>query len=244
MMDGPGLFDPSQMVSAGHWPGCKNFLLLSIQVLCFRRLNQGCVLDSESISSWIRLLQDGNLDAISPLWHRYGAALEKIARKHYRSALNAVFDEQDLAQSVFMALWRNAEAGRLEQVRDRNELWWLLLEITRRRAMARMTYNNAQKRKPGLAFSPARDDSSTFDPLSQLTNTRQLSPEVLTILNEEHERFMGLLKDDVLRTIAQLHLEDHAVDEIARQLDVSPRTITRKLKLIRDQWTRELDSTD
>lgn len=197
----------------------------------------------ESVSCWIRQLQKGDQQAAQRLWDRYGNALQKIARNHYGCALNAVFDEQDLAQSVFLALWKNAETGRLAGVQNRNELWWLLLEITRRRAMARMTYNNASRRKStpeGSGSSP--DGTGTFDPLVHLTDHRQLSPEVLTILNEEHEQFMSLLRDDLSREIAQLHLEGFTTEEVAVKTDVSSRTVGRKLKLIRELWSRELAS--
>lgn len=197
----------------------------------------------ESVSSWIRQLRQGDQQAAHRLWNRYGEALQKIARSRYGFVLNAVFDEQDLAQSVFMSLWKNAESGRLAEVQDRNELWWLLLEITRRRAMARMTYNNASKRKRQTSGeAESAGGTETFNPLHHLTDPRQLSPEVLTILNEEHERFMSLLRDDLTRTVAQLHLEGFSADEIAVKIDLSSRTIVRKLKLIRDLWTRELNS--
>lgn len=210
----------------------------------FGRVRQGHVLDSEeSVSSWIRQLQQGDQQAAQRLWGRYGDALQKIARSRYRSALNAVFDEQDLAQSVFLALWKTAEAGRLASVQDRNELWWLLLEITRRRAMARMTYNNASKRKNSAAATPGSTGASeTVDPLSQLSDPRQLSPEVLTILDEEHGHFMDLLPDDLMHTIALLHLEGYSNEEIAQKVDFSQRTVSRKLKLIRDIWIKELNS--
>jgi len=193
-------------------------------------------MDSESVSSWICQLSQGNQQAAFKLWNRYGKALQNLAKAHYTFALNAVFDEHDLAQSVFMALWQNAEAGRLKGVRDRQELWWMLLEMTRRRAISRAKYNQATKR-PQAPSNPGK-----YDPLPELSDPKQLSPEVLSILHEEHDRIMQLLPDDRLRTIAQLHLEGFSNEEIAGKIELSPRTISRKLKLIRDQWSIELHS--
>jgi len=200
---------------------------------------------TDSVSSWIRKLEKGDQTAAYRLWDRYGEALQRIARSKFGPALNATFDEQDLAQSVFMALWKNAESGRLEQIKDRHELWWLLLEITRRRALSRMEYNQAAKRLPesGNAKS-ASSSSGDIDPLANIADPRELSPEVISILTEEHERFMSLLRDDTMRSIARLHLEDFSLEEIAIRVDVSVRTITRKLKIIRDIWAKELESQD
>jgi len=196
-------------------------------------------MDSGSVSSWICQLSQGNQQAAFKLWNRYGKALQHLAKMHYPFALNAVFDEHDLAQSVFMALWQNAEAGRLDGVRDRQELWWMLLEMTRRRAISRAKYNQAAKRTSSPQAQPNPDK---YDPLPELSDPKQLSPEVLSILHEEHDRIMRLLPDDRSRTIAQLHLEGFSNDEIAEKVELSSRTIIRKLRLIRDQWSIELHS--
>jgi len=202
----------------------------------------GKTLEPESVSCWINQLREGNHQAASRLWERYGFALQQLAKKRYGGALNAVFDEQDLAQSVFVALWRNAEEGKLDDVQDRNELWWLLLEITRRRALTRLKFNQAQKRTilPSQHM-PGPSAQEGVGSLSQISDPRELPPEAMVILHEEHDRFMDLLRDDTLRAIAQRKLQGDGVKEIAKELGVSVRTVIRKSNLIRDIWETHLN---
>jgi hypothetical protein len=55
-------------------------------------------------------------------------------------------DEEDVALSGMASFCRCAAAGRFPQLNDRHDLWKLLVEITRRKAVAQMTRHYAQKR--------------------------------------------------------------------------------------------------
>ena len=60
-------------------------------------------------------------------------------------------------------------------------------------------------------------------------------------MDEEHRRLLGLLRDDQLRTIAVRRIQGYTLDEIASQLDISSRTVIRKLNLVRIRWQHELE---
>lgn len=198
-------------------------------------------MEPESISHWIHQLSEGNQNAAFRLWERYGPALQRLAKSRFQMALNASFDEHDLAQSVFFALWKHAGSGGVEEIRDRTELWWLLLEMTRRRAMARLAYNQAEKRNARRNQPTGTSDSDAIDPFSQISDSREMPPEMIVILNDEHQRFMSLLRDDTLRNIAGQKLEGYSVEEIATRMNLSSRTVIRKLNLIREHWSHELN---
>jgi DNA-directed RNA polymerase specialized sigma24 family protein len=65
------------------------------------------------------------------------------------------------------------------------------------------------------------------------------TPETVLILEEENRRLMGLLRDDQLRRIALSRIEGYTIVEIADELTLSTRSIERKLRLIRNAWTKE-----
>ena len=67
------------------------------------------------------------------------------------------------------------------------------------------------------------------------------TPESLAQLNEEHRRLLDMLRDDTLRDIALSRMEGYSSEEIADRLGVSPRTVRRKLRVIRSRWSKELD---
>jgi hypothetical protein len=68
------------------------------------------------------------------------------------------------------------------------------------------------------------------------------TPEFLVSLEEQHNRLLGLLRDDRLRQIAVFRIEGFTVPEIAVDLCLSTRSIERKLQLIRGVWSQELQS--
>ncbi len=199
-------------------------------------------MDSTSITELLRLLSQGDADAAARLWRHYRADLERLAKQRLGQASNPVANEEDVAQSVFFAFWRGAQAGKWDGVKDRSELWWVLLEITRRKVLQQHAYRQAAKRSGTVvSLTPAAegDGESTLG-LPEPADVRELLPEAAAIFSEEHQRLMQLLRDDQLRTVAALKLEGYTHEEIAGQLHINRRTVIRKLNLIREQWSSEL----
>ncbi|MFK8114721.1 MAG: ECF-type sigma factor, partial [Rubripirellula sp.] len=60
--------------------------------------------------------------------------------------------------------------------------------------------------------------------------------DVLLEMQEQHLQLLALLDSESLREIAKLKLHGHTNQQIADSLDVSPRTVERKLNLIRSKW--------
>ena len=58
-------------------------------------------------------------------------------------------------------------------------------------------------------------------------------------LTEEYRRLLGQLGDAELESVAVWRLEGYSVDEIASKLGCAPRSVKRKLQLIRNLWSSE-----
>jgi DNA-directed RNA polymerase specialized sigma24 family protein len=133
-------------------------------------------------------------------------------------------------------------AGRFPQLADRHDLWSLLLVITARKAGAQLRQERRHKRGGGAV----RGESALVAPagtsngrgLEQLA-APQPTPDLAAQLAEEYARHLQALGDDTLRAIALLKLEGYTNDEIAARLDCVPRTIERKLHVIRLVWEKE-----
>ncbi len=200
-------------------------------------------MEHQSVTVWLRQLATGDQDAAKKLWDRYGPELLELSRRRFGGVLGVLEDEEDLAQSVFKALWTGATDGRLEGVQDREQLWWLLLKITRRKALNRHAYNTRQKRSHNpISLSGLPDDDGSMAPADRIPDDDQPPPDLILILAEEQDRLLNMLRDDVLRSIALWKLDGHTHEEIAQQLGVTPRTVIRKFNLIREIWSQELDS--
>ena len=88
-----------------------------------------------SITRWINDLRAGNPAAASPLWHSYFDKLVHLARAALGAAPRAAVDDEDVALSAFDALSRGLVEGRFPDLRDRTDLWRLLVVITAQKAL-------------------------------------------------------------------------------------------------------------
>ncbi len=107
----------------------------------------------------------------------------------------------------------------------------MLVTATRRKVIDRVRHEQATKRGGG--------DLKTLDSTHQLASP-DANPEMLSIMNERLGELLTKLRDDTLRRIALWKLEGYSSAEVASMLDVSERTVERKLKLIRGDWEKEL----
>ncbi len=196
-----------------------------------------------SISQWIAALKKGDALAAQQLWERYAEKLVALARQRLGRAPRTASDEEDIALSAFRSVCRAAANGRFSSLKDREELWWLLLRVTRHKILDQVRHGRADRRGGGYVF-PLTDVQAAIgdevvNPLEELIS-QEPSAEYLAILAEENARLLGLLRDDRLREVALRRLEGFTIEEIATHLNVSVRTVHRKLRLIEEQWMEEV----
>ena len=76
------------------------------------------------------------------------------------------------------------------------------------------------------------------------TDMAKQQEKFLVMLQDQFQHLLSLLRTDQLRQVAQAYLEGKSTTEIAQELQVTRRSIERKLKLIREDWERELADDD
>ncbi len=185
-----------------------------------------------SVSRWLSQLHVSDPAGAQPLWERYFQRLVDVARRHLRGASRRAADEEDVALSAFDSFWRAAAAGRFPQLADRDDLWRILVTITARKALHMLRDEGRLKRGGGAGV--IEDEEA----LEQVIGAEP-TPEFAAQVAEEHQRLLDQLPDPVLRTVALWKMEGYTTDEIAERLGCSPRTVERKLRLIRDTWEQE-----
>jgi RNA polymerase sigma factor (sigma-70 family) len=195
-----------------------------------------------SVTEWITSLKGADAEAAQKLWERYSERLLQLASRKMRDAPKGISDEEDIAQSVFRNVCRGAAAGRFGDVRNRDDLWWLLVAITKQKVVDHIRRESAQKRgasrvRTESALSGRQRDDRRFS-LDYLVG-REPTPEFLAMFDEEVSRLLALLRDDRLRQIALQRIEGYTATEISAQMGISPRSVERKLKLIRVSWSRQ-----
>lgn len=194
------------------------------------------------VTLWMRQLEEGQSEAAQPLWNHFCQRLMSLAEKRLSPKLRQTYDQEDAAVSAFHSLCRVISDRRQTDLSDRVNLWRLLVTITERKIANRVRDEHRDKRSLHRTISESclvnsDADGAGFDKVAG----REPSPEFAAEFGDLCENLLESLDDDVLRQVAQLTLKNYDPDEIAKKLDVSRRTIERKLLIIRGRWKQKLD---
>ena len=183
----------------------------------------------DPVTVWLGRLQAGDPAAARPLWDKYFHRLVGLARKRLRDAPRRAADEEDVALSAFDSFCRNAEAGRFPDLADRDGLWRLLATFTFRKA-TRHLRDAARKKRGGTADQTAG---------AEQVFGREPDPGLAAEVADECGRLLAALGDPELERVALLRMDGHSVEEVAAAVGCAPRSVKRKLQLIRTIWERE-----
>lgn len=188
---------------------------------------------NDAVTVWLGQLVAGDAAAVRPLWDKYFLRLVGLARHRLRSAPRRAADEEDVALSAFDSFCRNAGAGKFPDLTDRDSLWRLLAAFTLRKAGHHLRDETRLKRGGGA------DIDSASGVLEQVLG-KEPDPGLASEVAEECERLLTALGDPELRRVALLRMDGHSVDEVAHRTGCAPRSVKRKLQLIRTIWAGEL----
>ncbi len=187
---------------------------------------------TDSISDWIGQVRDGNDSAAYHLWDRFFNRILATARR--RCLIDVIVDEEDIAISVFSSLCLGLRNGRYCELRDRNELWRLIVVMTVRKVTSKTEYSSRKKRdRSRLLSAGASDDSGVIENLVCSKPTPSLEAE----MSDQIDGWFDRLEQDELKQIAASKLKGCTNEEIAVQIGRSLATVERKLKLIRRIWS-------
>jgi DNA-directed RNA polymerase specialized sigma24 family protein len=123
---------------------------------------------------------------------------------------------------------------------DRDNLWRLLFVVTERKASHVLRAEARQKR--GGKMMPSREPTAPGFAevgLEQLLS-REPAPDFAALVAEEYQQMLAKLGDHSLQTVVSWKMEGYTNEEIARKLDCTPRSVYRKLRIIRGLWEKEL----
>ncbi len=199
---------------------------------------------SEPPDSALQRLRNGDPSAVQAIWLAYFDQLARMAHQRLSPGLRRTVDGEDVALSVINTICRRAAVGELPDLNDRDDLWRLMMTILFHKTADRGREHRAQKRGGGRVrgdsiYVGAGSDAE-LQAFASVAEARP-TPEQLLLLEEERQRLFALLDDDELRQIAEHRLAGASAEEIATILDVSPRTVRRKLEMIRVAWSHLLD---
>lgn len=188
-------------------------------------------MSSGSVTHWLGRLKAGDPAAAQPLWERYFPRLVTLARRRLAGLRGGAADEEDVALGAFDSFCRDAQQGRFPRLDDRDDLWRLLILLAGQKATDLIRRETADKRGGGGA--------ADHDALERAVGSEP-TPEFAAQVADEFRRLLGLLADPDLRALAVWKLEGYSTEEIADKWGCVPRTVERRLRVIRSLWAGEV----
>ena len=145
-------------------------------------------------------------------------------------------DEEDVALAAFDSFYRRAERGLFPKLDNRDDLWHIVSVITVRKAL---DLKRREARQPGRG-GWGRSLWEQAELNLELAVGTEPTPEFAAMVADECRRLLDLLADEGdLRDVALWKMEGQTNAAIAARLKVVESTVSRKLRRIRDLWTRE-----
>jgi DNA-directed RNA polymerase specialized sigma24 family protein len=195
----------------------------------------------DPVMVWLAQLKGGDPEAAQRLWEAYYGRMVALARLKLEGAPRRIADEEDVALSAFRSFWRGAREGRFPQVHDCANLWPLLMALTTHKAVDLLRHQRRVKRGGRGVHGSATAGLEPPAPEADCSRVvgREPSPESALQVAEECQRLLDRLSDSILRVIAVWKMEGYTTEEIATKLGCVPRTVERKLQVIRKLWGGE-----
>jgi DNA-directed RNA polymerase specialized sigma24 family protein len=190
-----------------------------------------------SVTVWLTALRAGDPLGAQRLWEGYFHSLVDLARRKLLGRPRSAADEEDVALSAFDSFCRGAADGRFPRLADRDDLWQILVVLTARKAH-RLIRREARQKRGGGAVRHLSALVDEEEGMAEVVGSEP-TPEFAALVAEECRRLLDSLGDDDLRCVALWKMEGYTTDEIATKLGCVPRTVKRKLRVIRGLWDQE-----
>lgn len=193
-------------------------------------------------------LGEGDRQRVQQLWDQYFDKLMQLANQKMPARLRRICDGEDLALSALNSFIEGAEKRRFPDLQDPSDLWSLLVVISKRkmsyriRSAKRLKRGGGQVRGESIFLMP--DQAAHAETVAGLESFFSDEPAVEDI-SEIGERIAVLLEklgSDEFRQVVELKLQGCTHEEIAETLDISVRTVHRRLLMVRQVWTETASS--
>jgi RNA polymerase sigma-70 factor, ECF subfamily len=207
--------------------------------LCSPHLPEG---DAAAQAMWL-LKRDAAAQAI---WDRFTADLLALCGRSLSQRIRVKADPEEVVQSAYQSFFKRQARGQFD-LKDRHELWNLLVTITLRKARNLANHYTAALRDIAREQPQGEEESDEGGtlpaPMWMLTrmDRSEPTPAEAALFNEEFELRLVSLPEG-LRQIALWKLEGYTNQEIAAQIGRTERTVENELSRIRRRWTPDGDT--
>ncbi len=208
------------------------------------------ILEEQGTSDLVQLVVAGETSAFNVILNRHNRDLVLRAETYIRRLrmYRPLYEGQEAVDDAVMAMCQRARRGELRSIQDSAAFWRELFMELRRATRSTRDHFCAARRSadpksgaPPRRRAPFEDEPELADRLSvceveiQRLLSKAPAPEDLAHVSLEIETILILLEDPALRLVLKMRIDEYTVEEIAEKLDVSSRTVNRKLSQLRSQ---------
>jgi RNA polymerase sigma factor (sigma-70 family) len=190
----------------------------------------------ENINELVERCRAGDQAAATALFHRYVDKLIALVRGKLSQKLNSRIDPEDILQSAYRSFFNGLDNARFK-VEGADELWGLLAAIALHKLYRQVAYHTAKKRAVQRE-QPRLQDDGLLGAYPELIAELPTPAEAAELIGEL-DHVMNRL-DALERAMLELRLEGYTIDEIALQVNRSPRTVRRLMEKVRGEFQRRL----
>lgn len=181
---------------------------------------------------WLAALAGGDPTIEAEFWQTYAGPLHRVADRQLSQQLKRRVDPEDVVQSACRTFFRRVRQGEFA-IRDRSDLWRLLLTITLNKARLQARYHGRIRRGANREQSLADDPTSagaSFEAALEQIDFSDFLESILRHLSDEQQE------------IFRRTLDGQTQNEIAEAVGCSERTVRRMQVAIREQLQSILQS--
>lgn len=192
----------------------------------------------QEITQWLGGLKRGESHAQAVIWEQIFERVVRMARRklEHQGLERRTRDEEDIALSAIRCLFQKASSGGFEQLEDSTHLWKLLAKFTKGKVNDDRKKHHALKRG-----GSGQDKIHTFE--ENVLGVREEGGGIEQVLGHETTPEIIMAMDEAvaalpaeLQPVAVYRLEGKNDKQIAQALNVSVKTIQRRLKSIEQHW--------
>jgi DNA-directed RNA polymerase specialized sigma24 family protein len=137
--------------------------------------------------------------------------------------------------NVLDSFFRRAKSGQFPRLEDRDDLWKVLFVLTVRKAINLVRHERRPSRGGGrLTVLSELKDLDVEEIIGDVP-----TPELAAQMADECHRLLGRLGNATLRQVALWKMEGYTNVEIAGKLGCVTHTVERKLRSIREIWSKD-----
>lgn len=195
-----------------------------------------------SITQWMHLAKEGDVEAQRELWVRYYERLVRLAKNRLRPSERRVLDEEDVVIEAFNAFFQALESNGLSGHENRDDLWRMLVTIADNKAKDLGRQQRRLKRGGGRIRGHSVMVGLDDDCPGGFEKVPDPTPEFADEFSLSCEHLLGRLNESQ-RQLAMWKLAGLTNKEIAQKLGCVEEAVRRKVLLIRSIWEQESKST-